>query len=129
MTSPVHHFILQVLFCVEQTVKILLCTQHISYTNTDCIYSVYVLLLEPIVHKFYLGSNKNRPQHSIVNNTRVICRLRFVLSHYREFCYKDGVTICSIGRLFLLWYEIIIKSMPNNNPSSFYRRPLQGYNM
>ena len=57
-----------------------LLTQHNSYTNTDCIYSVYVLVLEPIVQKFYLGSNKNSPQPSIVNNIRVIYRfeVRFV---------------------------------------------------
>ena len=56
-------------------------SQHNSYTNTDCIYSVYVLVLEPIVQKFYLGANKNRPQHSIVNNIGVIYRFegRFVL--------------------------------------------------
>ena len=57
-------------------------TQHNSYTNTDCIYSVYVMVLELIVQKFYLlvGSNKNRPQPQIVNNIRVIYRfeVRFV---------------------------------------------------
>ena len=56
-------------------------TQHNSYTNTDCIYSVYVMVLELIVQKFYLGLNKNRPQPQVVNNIRVIYRfeVRFVL--------------------------------------------------
>ena len=53
--------------------------QYNSYTNTDCIYSVYVMVLELIVQIFYLGSNKNRPQPQIVN-IRVIYRfeVRFV---------------------------------------------------
>ena len=55
--------------------------QHNLYTNTDCIYSVYVYVLESKVQKFCLSSNKNRPQPSIVNNIRVIYRfeVRFVL--------------------------------------------------
>ena len=85
-------------------------TQHYSYTNTDCIYSVYVMVLELIVQKFfYLRSNKNRPQPQIVNNIESFIEMRFVLSRYREFIKivvpilnKDGVRICSIGTLFLL---------------------------
>ena len=59
------------------TLTTLLCkAQHNSYTNTDCIYSVYVMVLELIVQNFYLGSNKNRPQPQIVNNIRVIYRFK-----------------------------------------------------
>ena len=50
--------------------------------NSDCIYSVYILMLELIVQKIYLlSSSINRPQAPILNAIQVIYRFEicFVL--------------------------------------------------